>query len=155
MGDTTLLSRWAAPANALCAITYVCRQDYGRPLPSKMVERLPALLDRVLNGAMTPTEAHAAYGGPPPGKGRPRRFNTFADYLAERIRYAEDPAVEQDLREILARSVGPHRYGSRQARSAETVRIGRLLAETGRERADRLRELKAELDDTGGSAWVR
>jgi hypothetical protein len=115
-----------------------------------MVERLPALLDRVLNGTMAPAEAHTAYGEPPAGKGRPRRFNTFADYLADRIRYAEDPAVEQDLREMLARSVGRHHYGSRQARSAETVRIGRLLAETGREHADRLRELKAELEEQYG-----
>ena len=115
MGDTTSLSRWAAPANALCTITYSCRRGHDRPLPGKMVERLPALLDRVINGAMTPAEAHAAYGRPPPGKGRPRRFDTFADYLADRIRYAEDPAVEQALRKMLARSVGRQCYVSRQA----------------------------------------
>ena len=143
VASLSLRNRWSIPANALCAITYICRSE--RPLPQKISDKLPALLDRVLNGMMSVQEAHAEYGEP--GNRRPRRFRTFADYLDERIRFAEDTAVEQQLREMLTRSVGARHYSSSQARSAETVRVDRLLGETGRAHADRLRELKAELDD--------
>jgi hypothetical protein len=64
--------------------------------------------------------------------GRLRQLATFAHL------------IEAELRKLLAWSVRPcRRHG--QARSAETRRIEQLLAETGRERADTLRELLAEL----------
>lgn len=89
--------------------------------------------------------AVAAYGAHPPSPGRPRRFAAFADYLNDRIRYAEHPAADGKLYTLLVRSTDRRRCASKQALSAETARINRLLDETGRERAARLRDLLAEL----------
>jgi hypothetical protein len=99
------------------------------------------LLDDVMQGLRTVHEAAAHYGRwTPKCNGRPRRFPTFADYIADRARYATCPAVEQELRTLLSMMGGPAR-----AQGGRTVRVNRLLAETGADRAARLRDLLAEL----------
>jgi hypothetical protein len=116
------------------------------PLTTNLDRILGDMLNDVLQGYVTVREADAAYGTKLPGTGgRPRRFATFADYLADRIRHATDPAVEQQLRVALARVADGRRAGNRLSRACDTRLVNRLLAETGQERADRLRELRAEL----------
>lgn len=126
------------------ALNTVGEEGTERATPRNLAEKLPALLDRVLNGDMTAQEAHAEYGDPT--NRRPRKFPTFSDYLDERIRHAEDPAVAEKLRAGLALT---ERSG--QARSAETERVNKLLEETGKERAAELRRIKAELDPVGAA----
>lgn len=127
------------------AMHIVCLRAVARPMPQKLVDRLPWWLDLALQGEITASEAAAAYGEHPTGGGRPRRFLTFADYITDRIRYAEDEVVADQLRVLLARSA---RTGRRsQALSAATVRVNRMLAETGKDRANQLRALLAELAD--------
>jgi hypothetical protein len=122
-----------------------------RDMPQKLVDRLPWWLDLVLQGDMTVTEAAEAYGRQAAGSaGRPRRFPSFADYIADRIRYAEDEAVADQLRALLMRSMQAGCRG--QAQSAATVRVNRMLAETGKDRANRLRALLAELTTTTSGA---
>lgn len=149
----SLRNRWAIPANALCSVAVFCQPQRHRSGTSTDKTRvLGDLLDDILQGFKTVHEASIEYGAKVPGKGRPRRFSTFADYLSERARHAEDPVVEQELRETLVRSASQHHYRSGPMRSAETVRINRLLDETGPERATRLRELLAELAETACAA---
>ena len=120
-----------------------CIGDAPHRVPQKIVDKLPWWLDCVLQGDMTVQEAATAYGEQTAGAGRPRRFATFADYIADRIQYAENPAVASDLCALLTRaSCGGWHV---QAKSAATARINRMLAETGRDRAARLRELLAQL----------
>lgn len=109
---------------------------------SDLLRHLRALLDAVLAGKITVLNAHRAYGAQQGGRGCPRRFRDFAAYLDDQIQYAEDPAVQRQLCGLLARS------GRRaQTASADTERVNRLLNETGRDRAEQLRELKAELKE--------
>jgi len=123
------------------------RSTRGRsPQTSNLDRILGDLLDDVLQGYRTAQEADAAYGVKLPGTGgRRRRFNTFADYLDDRARYATDPAVEQQLRTLLAKVADGMRAGNRMTRASNTRRVNVLLAQTGRDRADRLRGLRAEL----------
>jgi hypothetical protein len=126
--------------DAMCIISIGAVPE--RSMPQKIVDRLPWWLDRVLQGYMTVHEVDRAYGHGSTTK--PRKHATFADYIRDRLRYAEDAAVESELRALLIRTHG--RTVTAQAKSAASVRINRLLAETGNERAGRLRELIAELD---------
>lgn len=119
------------------------------PEPSKIVDKLPYWLDRVREGQMTAQEAEAAYGAQPKDPGRPRQFRTFGDYIDERIRQAEDPAIQNKLKLDLIKEQKAEARG--QAKGAETERLNRLLAETGKEAADKLRALKAELDPVGAA----
>jgi len=123
------------------------RSTRGRsPLTSNLDRILADLLADVLRGYLTAREADAAYGVKQPGTGgRRRRFATFADYVADRIRFASDPAVEDQLRDLLARVASGGRAGNRLSRACDTRLVNRLLAETGAQRAERLRELRAEL----------
>ena len=130
------------PANSLTTVVHLAG-------PRRRVDNAPNkvladLLDDVLQGLRSVWEASAAYGASY-GKGRPRKFRAFADYLADRVRHAEDQANERELRRLLMASVSAR--GASQARSAMTMRINRLLDETGSERAARLRELLADLGE--------
>lgn len=116
--------------------------------PTKIVDQLPHWLGRVLSGDMSVQEAHEAYGLPK-GNGRPRKYPTFSDYLDDRIRMAEDP---QEKERLLQRMAALKDMPTSQAKSAETNRINMLLDTTGTEAADRLRELKAELDPVRAAA---
>lgn len=131
-------THWTTPANILSVVVFA---PAVRDIPKATNKQLPALLDHVLQGMMTAAEAAAHYGSAK-GTGRPRVFTTFADYLDQRIREAESPAAERELRALLTRAA--RRASTSQAKSAETQRINRLLDETGAARAARLRDL---LDD--------
>ena len=135
---------YALLANDVALTVFDIGQPQHRRSPNttNLDRILSDLLHDVLQGYLTSAEADAAYGRQT-GVGRKRRFPRFADYVTDRIRYAEDRAVEQHLRDLLAQSVRPARNAL--ARSIETREINRLLEETGRARADRLRELLAEL----------
>lgn len=117
-----------------------------RPEPQKIVDKLPWWLDRVLNGQMSVHEADQAYGRG--SKTRPRKHAAFADYLDERIRQAEDPAISDKLRELLSKTSRK----TDQAKSAESVQIERMLDQTGKDFADKLRDLKGELDPVAEAA---
>jgi hypothetical protein len=123
--------------------TVVCLAG-PRPLSGNLDDMLRQLLDDVIQGLRSPWEASAEYGMPS-GKGRPRRFPEFADYVRDRIAYAESCAAENELRRLLFASVSER--GTSQARSVMTVRIDRMLNETGQDRAARLRELLADLTE--------
>lgn len=126
-------------------------------LPQKVSDRLPFWLDRIRQGTMTPTEAAEMYARTGSVAGRPREFKTFGDYLDAKIRAAEDPATKAKLLHDLAaeqkREMANESKGEfAQEDSAETKRIDKALAETGKEAADKLREMKAELDPTKAAA---
>jgi len=110
------------------------------------------LLDDVLQGLRDAREAAAIYGAQSGGRGRPRRFPTFASYVHDRMAWASDPAHGRELLRLLIASTR-RRTGTSQARSAATARINRLLDETGRDRATRLTDLLADLaEPAGGNA---
>jgi len=83
--------------------------------------------------------------GQPHRRGRSRQYPTFADYLRDRIAYAESAANEQRLRALLIRSARQHDH--KRSRAIETGQINRLMRVTGRDYADRLRELLADLNE--------
>jgi len=117
-----------------------------RPMPVGgeviVQRRAEYLLDDVLQGLRTVAEADAAYGGQDSGRaGRPRRWRTFADYLRDRIAYAESATATDEVLRLLTRAAGNGGHSS----PADTMRINRLLTETGPARAAQLRELLAEL----------
>lgn len=124
--------------------TVVCLAG-PRPLSGNLDDKARQLLDDVIQGLRSPWEASAEYGAQYSGRGRPRRFPAFVDYLRDRIAYAESRTAENELRRLLYASVSGR--GTSQARSAMTARIDRLLDETGRDRATRLRELLAVLTE--------
>ena len=142
MSHTYYQTQIAMRVDAMDIVT-LCGQPRCRSPQTTNKDRILAdLLADVEDGILTVHEAAAAYGRQPCGAGRPRRFPTFASYLVECIRYAEDPAIERRLRELLART-GQRRPKGRAA--TETRGINRLLARTGSARAERLRELLDEL----------
>ena len=112
------------------------------PKTTNLDRILRDLLDDVLQGYRTVQEADTTFGRHG-GKTAPAN-RSFADYLDDRIRYATDPAVEHQLRDVLARTAQAGRVSP-----IDTRRINRLLADTGRAHADRLRELRAELAGSG------
>jgi hypothetical protein len=119
-----------------------------RPEGSNKTRILGDLLDDVLAGFLSVQEADVIYGRQTAHSlGRKRRFASFADWLRDRIAYAESPAVERQLSKLLM--TAGRRMGRKglAATAADTRLVNRLLDETGRERAARLRELLAELDE--------
>lgn len=122
------------------------------PKTTNLERILGDLLDDLLQGYITVQEAHAGYGSP---RGRtPRRFPTFADYLTDRIQYAESPAAEQQLRALLfkaAERMSGRAGQNMEARATETKQINRLLFVTGHERAYKLRTLLADLTASEGA----
>jgi hypothetical protein len=129
------------PAGFIHSVLLLRSSHRRSPSTTNLDRILRDLLDDILQGYSTVQEADASYGVKQPGTGgRQRRFATFAAYLDDRIHYATDPAVERQLRGLLARmGASPH------CRGADTRLVNRMLDETGRERVDRLRELRAEL----------
>ncbi len=83
-------------ANRLDAIVHL-GAPRQRSAKTTNLDRIASdLLDDVMQGLRTVHEAAAHYGRwAPKSNGRPRRFPTFADYIADRARYAACPAVEQ------------------------------------------------------------
>jgi hypothetical protein len=109
---------------------------------SDLTRRLRVLLDAVLAGQITVLEADQTYRGS--GRGRPRRFADFGAFLADQIRYAEGASARRELCALLAHS---GRHPSRGAAIAHARRVDVLLRTTGKDHADRLRDLRAELED--------
>ncbi len=134
-----------APGGLIHSVMLLQSVHHRSPKTTNKERILRDLLDDVLQGYRTAPEAAAAYGAQTRKGGRRRQFSTFAAYLDSRIRYATDPAVEQRLRDLLARVASGADTGNSLTRACDTRLVNRLLAETGRDRADWLRELGAEL----------
>jgi hypothetical protein len=126
-------------ANMIDRIVYL-RPPRTRSAKTTNLDRIASdLLDDVMQGLLTVQEAAAHYGSKTTRtNGRPRRFPTFADYIADRARYAVDPEVERELLDLLTMLGG---RGSRGAQAARTVRVNKLLAVTGAEHAARLQAM--------------
>jgi len=132
-------------APAFCITTVVTLGGPRQRVDNAPGRVLSDMLDDCLQGLRSVREAAATYGAQSNGAGRPRKFRTFAEYLRDRIAYAESRATENELRRLLFASVSGH--GTSQSRSAMTVRVNRMLDETGKDRADRLRELLTDLTE--------
>jgi hypothetical protein len=134
---------WTIPVHAM-TIVEISGRAQRRSEKTTNLDRIASdLLDDVLGGILTAHEADVAYGAGGKG-GRSRTYPRFADYVAARIRYAESREVEGELLALLAKSVAP---GPRTVKANETRLINKMLDETGRERAERLREVLAELGE--------
>ena len=92
-----------APGGLIHSVMLLQSVHHRSPKTTNKERILRDLLDDVLQGYRTAPEAAAAYGAQTRKGGRRRQFSTFAAYLDSRIRYATDPAVEQRLRDLLAR----------------------------------------------------
>lgn len=137
--DLTNVSEEEAPGAQTQTI-----EGAAQPEPQKLSDKLPYWLDMVRQGQMTPAEAEAKYGGE--GRttgGRGRMYKSFGDYLDKEIARAEDPATREGL---LAKIAAKDKLPTSQARSAATVKLNAELEHTGKEYADSLRKMRAELD---------
>jgi hypothetical protein len=122
----------------------VARQPSARVTEAgNKLQHAAELLGDVLAGEKDIHEAAAEYGEPRRG-GRARQFPRFADYLRDRIAYAEHPDRDRELLALMTRGddVAP---ATPQARKVQTDRLEKLLDNTGRDYADSLRALAREL----------
>jgi hypothetical protein len=107
------------------------------------------LLTRVIEGQMTPDEAHEAYGVPQGGKGRPRKYPTFASYVREMARRAVDPERNDAL---LRKMIEVGKITDRAKRAALSKEIQNELGVTGKDHAERLNNIADQLEDPIGHA---
>lgn len=102
------------------------------------------LVEKVLQGALTPAEAHAEFPTQKPGPGRRQRWPNFGAFLSDHIKTLEaDPARKTKLLEALIKS---------QKFDDVTAKATRETARLSNEHIEKLREIERELNDPVGHA---
>lgn len=116
-----------------------------KPLPEKHADKLPAVLDRVLQGTMTVHEASDEIGVAKPGPGRPRTHATFADYLSHLIKQGEDPEAQKGLIDRMV-AHDTTEYPTPQAKKAAGDRMNTEARLSNPENVQKLKDALNELD---------
>ena len=116
-----------------------------KPLPEKHADKLPAVLNRVLQGTMDVHEASDLIGTQKPGPGRPREHATLADYMSHLIKQAEDPKATEGLIEKM-KAHDTTEYPTPQAKKAAGERLNAELKLTDPANIDALKEHLFQLD---------